>query len=190
MHARWLVTLVAAGTLAAGCGDPGHARQPPSAIERYGIDWVLEDDGRYALRANLAIEASAATVWGLVRDVNRYGDWSQALTAHVVTLEAGAPIDLAIQLLDPPAPMTPSHEQVQVVDDEVRAVSWGRQFPFDQTSERWQLVVSEGRDTSRYDTALVFTRGLGSLMEVTLGPRTLAAFEAFAAELAAEATRR
>ncbi len=190
MHARWLVTLVAAGALAAGCGDSGHARQPPSAIERYGIDWVLEDDGRYALRANLAIEASAATVWGLVRDVNHYGDWSQALTARVETLEAGAPIDLAIQLLDPPAPMTPSHEQVQVVDDEVRAVSWGRQFPFDQTSERWQLVVSEGPDASRYYTALVFTRGLGSLMEVTLGPRTLAAFEAFAAELAAEATRR
>ncbi len=187
MRAFALLLLCVAAALAAGCGGSHSTQAQESAIERYGIDWVVEDDGRYALRANLAIDAPADTVWGLVRDVNRYGDWSQALTAHVDTLEAGAPIDLAIQLLDPPAPMTQSHELVQVVDDEVRAVSWGRQFPFDQNSERWQLVVPEGRQASRYYTALVFTPGLGSLMKVTLGPRTLAAFETFASELAVEA---
>ncbi len=185
-----LALLLIAAALGAGCADSDSSPTHESAIERYAIPWVLEDDGRYALRAEIAIDAPAETVWAWVRDVNAYGSWSDSLTAHAESVAPGAPIDLAIQLLDPPAPKTKSREQILVVDDEVYAISWTRAFPFDQRSERWQLVVPEGSHTSRYYTALVFTQGLGSLMEVTLGPRTLAAFETFAAELAAEATGR
>ena len=186
---RWVPAVAAA--LLIGCGDSGGSEgAAPSAFERYGLDWVLADDGRYALRANLAIPAPADEVWALVRDVNAYPDWSKALTAHVDELVAGAPIALSIQLLPAPIPMTDSSEHVKVIDDEVRGVSWGRDFPFDQHSERWQIVTSEGRDASRYYTALVFTNGLGSLMDVTgIGDLTLAAFETFATELAAQATR-
>ena len=183
-----LLPYFVAAVLVTGCSGSDATQAQESAIERYGIPWVLEDDGRYALRADIAVDAPAATVWNLVRDVNHYGDWSQALTAHVETLEAGAPIDLAIQLLPPPAPKTKSRELIQVVDDEVLAISWTREFPFDQRTERWQLVVPEGSHACRYYTALVFTQGLGSIMKVTFGPPTLAAFEAFAVELAAEAT--
>lgn len=188
---RWRWVPAVAAALLIGCGDSGGSSGPaPSAFERYGLDWVLADDGRYALRANLAIPAPADDVWALVRDVNAYQDWSTVLTAHVDELVAGAPIALSIQLLPAPIPMTDSSEHVKVIDDEVRGVSWGRDFPFDQHSERWQIVEPEGRDASRYYTALVFTDGLGSLMDFTgIGDLTLAAFETFATELAAQATR-
>ena len=104
-------------------------------------------------------------------------------SAHFV----GGPIDLAIQLLPPPFPMTQSHEVVGVVDDQVYAVSWGRQFPFDQTSERWQAVVADGHSASRYYTALHFTDGLAAAMKVTLGPATQSAFEASTEELSVRA---
>lgn len=185
----WWSGLAVAAVLT-GCGDSsGGAGEAPSAFERYGLDWVLADDGRYALRANLAIPAPADEVWALVRDVNAYEDWSTVLTAHVDELIAGAAIALSIQLLPAPIPMTDSSEHVKVIDDEVRGVSWGRDFPFDQHSERWQIVEPEGRDASRYYTALVFTNGLGSLMDFTgIGDLTLSAFESFATELAAQAT--
>lgn len=188
---RWTWwSVLAAAALLAGCGDSGGSGAPSeTAFERYGLDWVLADDGRYALRANVAIAAPAEQVWALVRDVNAYQDWSKALTAHVDELVAGAPIALSIQLLPAPLPMTDSSEHVKVIDDEVRGVSWGRDFPFDQHSERWQIVTSEGPDASRYYTALVFTNGLGSLMDFTgIGDLTLAAFETFGAELAARST--
>jgi hypothetical protein len=138
------------------------------------------------LRTSRAIDAPPDVVWELVRDVNRYAEWSASITAVVDELVPDATIDLAIQLFDPPLGMTRSEETVYVVDDEVRAVAWQRHFVLQQTTERWQVVVPEG-EGSRYYTALKFPRLLGSIMKVTLGARTLAAFEVFGAELEVEA---
>ncbi len=161
---------------------------PLGAIDKYGIDWVTEDDGSVVVRAEIAIDAPGSIVWELVRDPNNYETFSEVLSASVSVMEAGAPIQLSIQLFDG-LPPTTSDEFIGVFDDEARGVSWIRDFGFDQYTDRWQVVEDEGTG-SRYYTALKFPDSIGWLIKITAAGKIEAAFNQFADELRNEAEFR
>ena len=45
----------------------------------------------------VTVDASAATVWGILTDFNRYGDWNPVVTSISGERRLGAELDLALQ---------------------------------------------------------------------------------------------
>jgi hypothetical protein len=181
-----------------GCALDGAAESTDStasavttetAVSKYGLDWVLSDDGSDTIRADIFIEAPVDVVWSLLRDPNKWGDWNDALTASVPKMAPGEPISLNIRLFDPPLPPTNSPERVSVFDDVLHAESWKRDFGFGQVTDRWQLVVPEGNGTHYY-TALKDPSVIGWVVDHTVVCRVKGAFVRFAEALRAESIRR
>lgn len=159
------------------------------AIRHYQLDWLEGVDGGFVTHATIEIDASVERVWQLVRDVNGYARWCSALSAQAASVAPGQPIHLAIQLGDPALlGPTESDEVIGVVDDARRAISWGRDFGFDQQTLRFQLVTPSPHG-ARYTTALRYPNELGSLVIPLLGADLDKAFQTIAEDLALEASR-
>jgi Polyketide cyclase / dehydrase and lipid transport len=154
------------------------------AIRHYELDWLDGTvDSGFVTHATIEIDASVERVWQLVRDVNGYGRWCSVLSADAGSVAPGEPIHLAIELGDPGAAPTESDEIIGVVDDARRAISWSRDFGFEQKTLRFQIVTPSPIG-ARYTTALRYPAELGSLVIPLLGPNLDRAFQTIAEDLA------
>jgi hypothetical protein len=197
-----LSPLVAAAILATGCaaqpspepteqtGALASADTTASAVDVYGLDWVVEpDDGSLdTIRADISIPVSPDVVWSLLRDPNGWGRWNSAITASVPTMAPGEPISLDIRIFPWPIPPTSSMETVYVFDDTLHAESWTRSFGVLGSTIRWQLVVPEGNGAHYYSALKEpFLLALG--VDVTVRSGVHHAFVEFAEALRAESIR-
>ncbi len=55
----------------------------------------------FVIDDSVEIDAPAATVWQVLTDFPRYGEWNPFCVTAETTLEPGAPIDMRVRLLGP-----------------------------------------------------------------------------------------
>lgn len=142
--------------------------------------WVKTGEGApYIIRSvPLDVQADPEAVWAIVKDVERYGEFSQgAVTAHISNeLSPGYPIELSLFSGRFVGHLIPdSTEDITIVDEEQKTLCWERALPFcSGRSQRFHMLetLPDNQGTRSYialhlpGSAGFFTKKLmGGLIE-------------------------
>jgi len=132
------------------------------------------------IRFELNIEASAAVVWEVVSDLDRYREWNPFVIRASSTCEVGAPIMMKVQMFRGFA-----QAQTETITEFTppRTISWGlvgrRRWAL--SSRRCQLVTPDGQLRSRYLSEFKLSGGFAPVVMAVLGGRLEAGFCAMSA---------
>jgi len=99
----------------------------------------------------LEVAAPADIVWGVVTDLDRYGEWNPFVVACRSTLRVGDPIEMRVHVL---RAFAQKQTETIVEHDPGRSFSYGlANAPLGAVrSRRSHLVVPLGEDRSRYES--------------------------------------
>lgn len=94
----------------------------------------------------VTVDASAATVWGILTDFNRYGDWNPVVTSISGERRLGAELDLALQR--PDADVEELRPEIVIWRPE-RKFRWMSRYFLPGISDREYEVILEPLDDGR-----------------------------------------
>jgi hypothetical protein len=137
---------------------------------------------------DLTVAAPAATVWSVIVDLDRYPEWNPFVVACRSTLAVGSPIAMRVRLL----PFVAQPQRETVFEHRPGAyLRYGiRPLPFGAlASSRSHAVEPVDATHARYLSRFELTGRLAPLVEVLLGARLRAEFDAMSAKLAERAER-
>ena len=120
--------------------------------------------------ATLDIEASAETVWEVITDFARYGEWNPFISACSTTLVPGEPIDLQVHLFG--SGPRPQREWML-------SHTPGREFSYRMKpapagalrSRRWHRLTPLDAGRCRYESHFELAGWLSPLVRALLGAR-------------------
>ena len=135
------------------------------------------------IEAESTIDAPLATVWQVLTDLERYGDWNPFTHKVVTTLEPGSEIVLHVDM----GPFGPKvqKERVAVVEDHCR-LGWGMTMGGGKLLDctRYQEIKDLGDGRTHYRTWETFHGPLGPLVVLFFGGRVQKGFSSVADSLA------
>lgn len=132
-----------------------------------------------AVGASTEIDADVATVWSVLKDVERYPEWNPFTVSVRTTFELGSPVDMQVALRGrrdrQGRPRTMRQVEYVTSYDEGRRVSWGVNVGpgWFITADRWQELTDLGDGRTRYETVDEFT-GVGVGLMLALMERHMA----------------
>ncbi|MFE3541494.1 SRPBCC family protein [Nocardia sp. NPDC059177] len=134
----------------------------------------------------IEIDVPAATVWEVLTDFDRYGEWNTFCFEAASTLEPGAPIDMQVQLGGNRRPQR----------EWIRTHTPGSEFSYAMKpvplgalhSLRSHTVVPLGPDRCRYESRFTLAGWLSPVVVLALGKHLKAGFGAMTAGVATRAT--
>jgi hypothetical protein len=134
------------------------------------------------------IDAPAATVWKVLIDLPRYGEWNPFCVWAQSTLEMGAPVHMKLVNYVEPGTLAPNCEYVCAFEPE-RLLSWAlpdsEAWPY--PARRDQMIEPLGPERCRYQSTDAFTGPNGIHVMRFAGPWVRRAFNDSARALKAQA---
>jgi uncharacterized protein YndB with AHSA1/START domain len=127
------------------------------------------------IRFEISIDAPAETVWSVVSDLPRYGEWNPFVTEASSTFVVGSPIRMRVRLF----PRFPQNQTETITEYvEGRKVCWGLKGGGSPAlrSRRCQIVETLEGGRTRYVSDFQLTGWLASLVMAILGRRLEAGF--------------
>lgn len=119
--------------------------------------WAIDDSiSNHIIRVKCDINASAAKVWAVVRDVNNYKSFTKSISAESKNVQVGESVILTVNMGFPLFTQK-STETIDVVDEINYAISWKVSTRgTDEKCTRWQIVIPSTNDSNKctYITAL------------------------------------
>ncbi|GAD81797.1 SRPBCC domain-containing protein [Nocardia asteroides] len=134
----------------------------------------------------IEIDVPAETVWKVLTDFDRYGDWNTFCYEAATTLEPGAPIDMRVQLgpnRRPQREWIRSHTPGVEFSYAMKPVPLGALH-----SLRSHTVVPLGPDRCRYESRFTLAGWLSPVVNLALGKHLRAGFGAMTAGVGKRAT--
>lgn len=128
----------------------------------------------FVIEHNLEVNAPAETVWEVITDFPRYGEWNPFVVACETTLKPGEPIDMQVKLLG-----RPQHQQEIILDCEP-----GRGFSYRMkpvppgalSSRRYHRIEALDGNRSRYHSRFELHGWLAPVVQGLLGGRLRTGF--------------
>jgi len=163
----------------------------PFVLRDNGVQWLAKAgiNGHTMAINPVRIEAPPAKVWALVKNIDRYGEFSggkvEAHMANGAALATGNQVELSLKIplnwikeLIFGSQIAHSDETV-ILDDSAMALGWHRKVPLacGRESERWQIVVPTGDNACTYYSGLYIPGLPGELAIAGVGKEILDAFE-------------
>jgi hypothetical protein len=134
------------------------------------------------------IDAPARTVWDILCDLPRYGEWNPFCVRATSTLEMGAPVDMTLVNYAVPGTLVPNCEYICALEPG-RLISWKMKhsdaWPY--AARRDQLIEETGPDSCRYISTDAFLGSNGIHVFRFAGPWVKRAFDDSAVALKARA---
>ena len=129
----------------------------------------------------LTIDASAETVWGILTDAARYGEWNPFTTRIETDFQAGSPVRARVRLGRLPVNVT---EHTDVAEPPGRltwsSVYWSRAL---LTASKTQVITSLGPDRCAYHTTDTMAGLLAPVVRLLFGRAILRGFDETASAL-------
>ncbi|MGS2805726.1 SRPBCC family protein [Nocardia sp. MW-W600-9] len=134
----------------------------------------------------IEIDAPAETVWRVLTDFDRYGEWNTFCYEAATTLEPGSAIDMRVQLGSNRRPQR----------EWIRTHTPGTEFSYTMKpvplgalhSLRSHTVVALGPNRTRYESRFTLAGWLSPVVELALGKHLRAGFAAMTAGVGKRAT--
>lgn len=127
------------------------------------------------IRFEMSVDASAETVWDVVSDLPRYGEWNPFVIEASSSFAVGSPIRMRVRLL----PLF-AQNQTETITEYVEGqkVCWGLKGGGSPAlrSRRCQVVETLEGGRTRYVSEFQLTGWLASLVMAILGRRLEAGF--------------
>lgn len=137
--------------------------------------------------AECEIDAPVETVWAVLVDVDRYGEWNPFTPIAQTTLTVGAPIDMRVRM-DGLGITVSQRETIRAVDENARLV-WGMDMLLGLIrAERTQTLTALSNGRTRYRTEDVIEGPLEPLVRLLMGGSIQRGFEGVARALAERVT--
>jgi len=105
----------------------------------------------------IEIDAPAAVVWGILVDLEKYGEWNPFCVRCVSTLEMGAPVNMSLVDYANPGRLMPNVEYICAFEPERRLsweMPWTEQWPY--PARRDQILEPLGPQRCRYHSTDAF----------------------------------
>jgi len=141
------------------------------------------------IAAEITIEASAAEVWKVITDFDRYPEWNRftpRITLPTSELRSGAELDLDCRMSAREL-LRDEHEVILAVDHDRLALCMGTSRTRGRpgiTSERWQICEPCGPARARFVNWEQFRGALSPLVYLLYAAKLQKAFAAYCRDLA------
>jgi hypothetical protein len=139
--------------------------------------------------AEITVEASAAEIWQVLIDLDRYPEWNRftpRITLASADLRPGAELDLDCRMSEREL-LSDEHEVILAVEPKRHALCMGTSRTRGRlgiASERWQICEPLGPDRTRFVNWEQFRGVIAPLVYLLYAPRLRRAFADYCASLA------
>lgn len=120
----------------------------------------------FTIKHDLNIPASKATVWNVITDLKRYGEWNQFVVACESTLAIKSPIRMQVRVL----PFFAMPQKETIFDHQPgQKLSYGISMPFGiLSSYREHFVETNNSGSTRYRSRFELSGGLAPIVRLLL----------------------